>query len=470
MTSTATAVPAAFAALQEAGDIAAAAEPSSGSTLWLFIVVAFVITAAASMLLYLWLRSQNTRAAIEEEREFAAEERRSALMTHLDDITAGQNRLARRLDETANAVDGLKANIGDMIETRIGALTAAVANEVEAAGARLEERLAAAETANAGRVEDAAQTLARTLASETARAETERRAIAESVERLAAAQSAVGTIGEDARALRALLSAARTAGAMGEMQLRDLVRNALPPSAYAFDAKLSNGRRADCLIQLPAPPGPIVIDAGFPLETFKGIAEAVADDDLAAARRHFRKAALTHLVEVAENAMIPGRTADCAIMFVGSEPAFAELHGQHPDIIRDGFRARVWIVSPTTLMATIETMRAIMADGETRADAERVRAEAVHLIDDLSALSEKVAAFEDRYAETRHELEALRAARDEVARRAFAIDAKHGRRANGAAPHDATTRDLLEGLKDAAARDEISAAAPAPGDGVSGEV
>ncbi len=67
--------------------------------------------------------------------------------------------------------------------------------------------------------------------------------------------------------LQDVLANKQARGAFGEVQLGDIVRDFLPPSAYEFQATLSNGKRPDCLIKLPNPPGPIAIDAKFPLES-----------------------------------------------------------------------------------------------------------------------------------------------------------------------------------------------------------
>jgi len=67
--------------------------------------------------------------------------------------------------------------------------------------------------------------------------------------------------------LQDILSNKQARGAFGEMQLRDLVESVLPPDAYEFQAAIGEGLRADCVIHLPNPPGPLAIDAKFPLES-----------------------------------------------------------------------------------------------------------------------------------------------------------------------------------------------------------
>ncbi|MEQ9608317.1 MAG: DNA recombination protein RmuC, partial [Kiloniellaceae bacterium] len=78
--------------------------------------------------------------------------------------------------------------------------------------------------------------------------------------------------------LQDILANKQARGAFGEIQLRDLVEATLPPSAYAFQATLGNGRRADCLLQLPNPPGAIAIDSKFPLESYEALRKAGSDE------------------------------------------------------------------------------------------------------------------------------------------------------------------------------------------------
>ncbi|MEJ2022513.1 MAG: DNA recombination protein RmuC, partial [Maritimibacter sp.] len=74
------------------------------------------------------------------------------------------------------------------------------------------------------------------------------------------AQENITRLSGDVLSLQDILSNKQTRGAFGEIQLHDIVSKALPSDSYTPQATLSNGKRADCLIHLPNPPGPIVID------------------------------------------------------------------------------------------------------------------------------------------------------------------------------------------------------------------
>ena len=106
--------------------------------------------------------------------------------------------------------------------------------------------------------------------------------------RIDEAQKKIGELSTQVVSLQEVLSNKQARGAFGEVQLNDLVQNALPPQAYEFQYTLSSGVRADCLLKLPHPPGPIAIDAKFPLESYRAL-RAVAPGDaqaLQVAQRH----------------------------------------------------------------------------------------------------------------------------------------------------------------------------------------
>jgi DNA recombination protein RmuC len=76
-------------------------------------------------------------------------------------------------------------------------------------------------------------------------------------------------------------------------------------------------------------------------------------------------------------------------MFIPAEAVFAEIHAYMPDVVDYAMQRRVWIVSPTTLMAVLNTARAVLKDVETR--------EQVHIIKyELSKLGQDFGRFDDR--------------------------------------------------------------------------
>ena len=108
------------------------------------------------------------------------------------------------------------------------------------------------------------------------------------------------------------------------------------------------------------------------------------------AAKFLRTSIKKHIKDISRKHIIEGETADGALMFLPSEAVYAELHANFPELVREGFSARVWIVSPTTCMATLNTMRAILKDARMREQAGAIRRELGLLFQDVERLGSRV--------------------------------------------------------------------------------
>lgn len=221
--------------------------------------------------------------------------------------------------------------------------------------------------------------------------------------------------------LQDILSNKQARGAFGEVQLKDLVEAVLPPSAFTFQKTLTNGKRADCFILLPAPPGPIAVDAKFPLESFQALRNATDDVARVAASRAFTRDLNTHIADIAEKYIIPGETAEAALLFLPSESIYAELHSNFRNCVEESFRRRVYIVSPTTLWATLNTIRAILRDVRMREQAEVIQREVMTLLQDVQRLDDRVGSVGKSFETTNKHLADVRTSIDKILRRAERI-------------------------------------------------
>ncbi len=236
------------------------------------------------------------------------------------------------------------------------------------------------------------------------------------------AQENIEKLSGNVLSLQDILSNKQTRGAFGEIQLNDIVGKALPKDSYSLQSTLSNGRRADCLIHLPNPPGPIVIDAKFPLEAYEALRKAETEWDTKAAVAAFKTSVKAHIKAIAERYILEGETADGALMFLPSEAIYAELHSNFPELVREGFAARVWIVSPTTCMATLNTMRAILKDARMREQAGAIRATLKQLHRDVELVVERVGKLNTHFAQARGDLEGIGTAAERAGKRAARLD------------------------------------------------
>ncbi|MBL8434892.1 MAG: DNA recombination protein RmuC [Zoogloea sp.] len=204
------------------------------------------------------------------------------------------------------------------------------------------------------------------------------------------AQKKIGDLTTNVVSLQELLGDKRARGAFGEVQLEALVRNALPPEAFDFQYTLPNGTRADCVLRLPEPTGMVIVDSKFPLENYhRMFAADTGELERRAAQGAFRGDVKKHVDAIAGKYILPDVTSDGAVMFIPAEAVFAEIHAYHPEVVAYAMTRRVWIVSPTTLMAVLNTARAVLKDVETRKQ--------IHVIKDaLGKLAKDFNRFDER--------------------------------------------------------------------------
>ncbi len=340
--------------------------------------------------------------------------------------------MARQLGGLGQAVQVLGAGQDQLSGSLRTVSDAQASGQTQVIGA-METRLRVVQTEMQDRLHDNATKTARALADMQERmkenlhgsSEKTTESLTELKERLATidkAQSNIEKLSTDVLSLQDILSNKQTRGAFGEIQLHDIVSKALPKDSYAMQVTLSNNKRADCLIDLPNPPGPIVIDSKFPLEAYEALRRAKDDRETLEAARAMRVAVRAHIKAISEKYIIEGETADGALMFLPSEAVYAELHSNFPEVVREGFDARVWIVSPTTCMATLNTMRAILKDARMRKQAGAIRRELALLYKDMDRLGTRVENLDRHFNQASKDIADIKISAEKAGHRAKRLD------------------------------------------------
>ena len=240
--------------------------------------------------------------------------------------------------------------------------------------------------------------------------------------RIDAAQKNIEELSSQVVGLQDILSNKQARGAFGEVQLTDLVKSIMPPNFYSFQATLSGGRRVDCLLNLPYPPGPIAIDAKFPLESYRLLVDAGSDRDKNQARKLLATDVLKHVSDISGKYIIPGETAESALLFLPSEAVYAELHANLPDVIERSWKSKVWVVSPTTLMATLNTIRAVLKDSQMREQAHVIQREIMILLQDIGRLDGRVGKLENHFRQAEDDLRQIRVSTEKITKRGNKIE------------------------------------------------
>ena len=293
---------------------------------------------------------------------------------------------------------------------------AAVANQ-----SQMQEQMRRQEAELSKRLEEALASMgdrvSKSLASQTQSTHDNLKSLSERLAVIDAANQQITSLTTQVTSLQNILSNKTERGAFGEVQLENLVRTVLPPNAYDFQHQLSNNRRADCVLRLPNPPGDIMIDAKFPLEAWHKLQNATTENERNAAYKALGVAVKGHVRDIAEKYIIPGETAESACMFLPSEAVYAELHANLPQIIEESYRLRVWIVSPTTMMATLNTVRAILRDARMREQTALIQAEIIKLIDDVVRLDRRVEQLDKHFGHAQKDIVDIRTSTGKITKR-----------------------------------------------------
>ncbi len=236
------------------------------------------------------------------------------------------------------------------------------------------------------------------------------------------AQTNIEKLSGEVLGLQEILSNKQARGVFGEIQLKDIVSKALPSDAYDFQFTLSNSKRADCIIYLPEPQGNIVIDSKFPLEAYNAMISNTNEVDKSKNMQLFQSSIKTHIKDISEKYIIEGETADGAILFLPSEAIYAEIHANFLNLVNEGFESRVYIVSPTTLMATLNTMRAILKDERLRRHTGRIRAELDLLYKDMLRLEGRIINLDKHFTLASKDVDEIKISAKKASKRVFNIE------------------------------------------------
>jgi len=308
---------------------------------------------------------------------------------HVQDLSQGQHQLAGGLNHVSEAQSKAQTNMLHLMEKRLAQVQEQMNQNLHGSARRTAESL--------GELQQRLKTIDK-------------------------AQENITKLSGDVLTLQDILSNKQTRGAFGEIQLHDIVSKALPSDSYTLQHTLSNGKRADCLIHLPNPPGPICIDSKFPLEAYEALRNAGDDRQVNEAAKFLRGSVRKHIRDIAEKYILDGETADGALMFLPSEAVYAELHANFPELVREGFAAKVWIVSPTTCMATLNTMRAILKDARMREQAGAIRRELGLLFADVDRLGARVENLDRHFHQAAKDISDIKISADKAGRRARRLD------------------------------------------------
>lgn len=237
------------------------------------------------------------------------------------------------------------------------------------------------------------------------------------------AQKRITELSSNVVSLQEVLSDKRSRGAFGEVQLAALVRNVMPEANFALQYTLPNGRIVDCVLFLPSPTGLVPIDAKFPLDTYRLLVDATQpESERRQHERIFKQDIRKHIHDIAEKYIIPGTTADGAVMFIPAEAVFAEIQAHHPELVDEAHAMRVWMVSPTTMWAVLNTARAVLKDAATREQVNIIQEHLGFLAKDFDRFRERMDALSRHIAQAHDDVQKVNTSARKISERFARIE------------------------------------------------
>lgn len=342
--------------------------------MWLVIIALLMV-----VIVLLWMvRNHQIRADVRNEEQGKAFRNMEAMQ-----VDARESQL-KSLGEMQNKLEQRFADVQKGLEQRLGEMSNQQVEKLSSSNEQIQETLHKRLNEISGQVE---QRLSKGFEKTT-------ETFTDVVKRLALideAQKRITELSTNVVSLQEVLSDKRSRGAFGEVQMAALVRNMMPENSFALQYSLSNGTRVDCMLFLPEPTGNLAIDSKFSLESFQKMMDNnLADSDRVAAERQFRLDIKKHIKDISEKYIIPGETSDSAIMFIPAEAVFAEIHAHQSELVEESHRSRVWMVSPSTLMAVLTTVRAVLKDAATRKQVHLIQEHLVGLSKDFDRFGKRM--------------------------------------------------------------------------------
>ena len=364
------------------------------------VLVAFAALALAGFLAWRGGRATDELArSLEEKHRQMLGDLHAGLTQQSDRLSS---RLSEELNQTRDALHRLQLSLGTNLGETADKLNAKIDARMDQISGKVTERL-----------DEGFRKTNETFASVMARLAT-----------IDEAQKKIDTLTGSVVSLQELLGDKKTRGAFGEVQLEALVRNTLPTQAFEMQYTLSNGTRADCVLKLPEPTGLVAVDSKFPLENYNRMYEGKVDDPARAlAQKQFRADIRKHVDDIAKKYIIPNETSDGAVMFVPAEAVFAEIHAYHQEVVDYAIGKRVWIVSPTTLMAVLNTARAVLKDVETKKQIHIIREALVRLGQDFRRFDERMKKLADHIRQAHQDAEDVQVSSRKISQQFQKIEA-----------------------------------------------
>ena len=196
------------------------------------------------------------------------------------------------------------------------------------------------------------------------------------------AQKQMESLGKEVTSLRGILEGNQTRGQYGEFQLRMVLNNVFGETPGCFEEqytmkKVKDGDdvRADAVVFMPEPNKMIAIDSKFPFQDYKRLFDAETPEEKETLKKEFAAAVKKHITTIKDKYIIPGKTANDALMFIPNDGVFAFIHHELQDVVDYAREKRVILTSPSTLSPILVTINMVRIEAERNKKAEAISKE-----------------------------------------------------------------------------------------------
>jgi len=161
-------------------------------------------------------------------------------------------------------------------------------------------------------------------------------------------------LGQTIKDLQSVLQAPKLRGNLGEEILSDMLGQVFPKENYKLQYGFKSGARVDAAIKTVA--GILPIDAKFPMENYQKMLKVEKRVERESYLKQFITDVKKHIKDINKKYILVNEgTVDFAFMYVPSEAIFLEA-ANHPEITALARKLRVYMVSPNTLYAHLQTV------------------------------------------------------------------------------------------------------------------
>lgn len=228
--------------------------------------------------------------------------------------------------------------------------------------------------------------------------------VLERLSKIDEAQKKIDNLSGDIVSLQSILTDKKSRGIFGEVNLKHILVSVFGEKndkIYRLQYTLPNTTIADAVVFTPEPLGTIAIDSKFPLENYRLMVDKeISQSERAVYEKAFKVDVKKHIDAISSKYIIPGVTANQAIMFLPAEAIFAEINAYHNDIVEYAYKHNVWLTSPTTLISSMTTIQVLLKNLE-----RDKYAKVVH--DELTKLGIEFSRYKDRWDKLARSIETV---------------------------------------------------------------